>query len=365
MHGLGSSFGFASSCIVAASQTSAATSQSMASCAMAAPPERWRFWDFGSLQFVQDTLSGELVVVHGNGAVFGDGPFKFAVDDDGRPVVVGLEGDDDHCALHLVDEKMANDITFQWDVQTKEWHHYVKSRCGEKPALRLTDLQGDNQCFRLVCEVEGGTPFKAEFSRFAAPEWVGECTVQLWLHLPWLVEYVEGKDAHRRRTRTVELLRASLQRMGLSPLHVVDSLLSRQRCRRKAQAADADDDVDGSQDWRVSMVGVFVYLFEKIRQRRAHRSNKIAAPQGQLSIQRAKAELLLPALLSWPLVGVVSIGLVCRRSEYELLLEGLVASPPTGNKKRQKISRSNWFPRRLVGRCNPHGLYDLLWVPLT
>ena len=107
--------------------------------------ERWRFGDFGSVQFVQDTLSGKLVVVHGKGAAFGDGPFKIAVDDDVGPVVVGLEGDDDHRALHLVDEVMANDITFERDVQTKEWHHFVKSRCGEKPARPLTDLQGDLQ----------------------------------------------------------------------------------------------------------------------------------------------------------------------------------------------------------------------------
>ena len=40
-------------------------------------PPRWRFWDFGSVQFVQDTLSGESLHAHGQGAAFTDGPFRF------------------------------------------------------------------------------------------------------------------------------------------------------------------------------------------------------------------------------------------------------------------------------------------------
>ena len=60
---------------------------------MAAEPPRWRFWDFGTLQFVQDGLTGDSLRVHGPGAAFEDGPFRF-VDDD-KPVVVGLTGTDD------------------------------------------------------------------------------------------------------------------------------------------------------------------------------------------------------------------------------------------------------------------------------
>ena len=108
---------------------------------MAASPERWRFWDFGSQQILQDTLGGELVRVHGAGAVFADGPFKFAVDDDLRPVVVGLEGDDESCALHFVDEAMATIVTVAGAVGANTEQSGPILRCGDKPARSLSDLR--------------------------------------------------------------------------------------------------------------------------------------------------------------------------------------------------------------------------------
>ena len=95
--------------------------------AMDASSERWRFWDFGHRQYVQDTLTGEMVLVHGDGAKFTDGPFKLHVDDNDRPVVVGLLGDDDDCALHFVDEDMANGVTLEGRCQGPMASHGASS----------------------------------------------------------------------------------------------------------------------------------------------------------------------------------------------------------------------------------------------
>ena len=86
---------------------------------MESDPPRWRFWDFGRVQFVQDTLSGESLRAHGQGAAFTDGPFRFVKCGD-KPVLVGVDGDDEHCALHVVDEAMVNAVTIEKDGAVEE-----------------------------------------------------------------------------------------------------------------------------------------------------------------------------------------------------------------------------------------------------
>ena len=86
---------------------------------MESDPPRWRFWDSGSVPFVQDTLSGESLRAHGQGAAFTDGPFRF-LDDGDKPVLVGLDGDDEHCALHVVDEAMGTVVTTDKDGESEE-----------------------------------------------------------------------------------------------------------------------------------------------------------------------------------------------------------------------------------------------------
>ena len=92
------------------------------------------------MQFVQDKLSGESLRAHGPGAAFTDGPFRFVLEG-GRPVIVGLDGDDEHCALHVVDEKMVNVVTIEEDSETQQEVCKVSLRCGDTPAELLSDLQ--------------------------------------------------------------------------------------------------------------------------------------------------------------------------------------------------------------------------------
>ena len=56
-------------------------------------------------------------------------------------MIVGLDGDDEHCALHVVDEKMVNVVTIEEDSETQQEVCKVSLRCGDKPAELLSDLQ--------------------------------------------------------------------------------------------------------------------------------------------------------------------------------------------------------------------------------
>ena len=49
---------------------------------MAAPriDDIWRFWDYGTVQFAENCVTGEFLEVHGPNALFGDGPFKMVHD---------------------------------------------------------------------------------------------------------------------------------------------------------------------------------------------------------------------------------------------------------------------------------------------
>ena len=102
--------------------------------------------------------------VHGPGAAFQDGPFRF-VDDD-RPVVVGLTGTDDDCALHVVDESMASAVSLVMDPTTKKMVFRVTRRGGDKPERveLLSRLQLENKPKVLNIDVAGHKPFEAEFS---------------------------------------------------------------------------------------------------------------------------------------------------------------------------------------------------------
>ena len=89
---------------------------------MAAPriDDIWRFWDYGSIQFVENRVTGEFLKVHGPDALFGDGPFKMVRDaaEGGRPILLGLDGTDLERALHLADEHASLRLRFN---------------CGEEP----------------------------------------------------------------------------------------------------------------------------------------------------------------------------------------------------------------------------------------
>ena len=81
----------------------------------------WRFWEYGSIQFVENRVTGEFLKVHGPDALFGDGPFQM-INCEGRPTLVGLDGNarwiDEHASMRLIDncgEKPGDDSIVSMD----------------------------------------------------------------------------------------------------------------------------------------------------------------------------------------------------------------------------------------------------------
>ena len=77
----------------------------------------WRFWEYGSIQVVENRVTGQFFKTHRPVALFGDGPFKM-VNPEGRPTLVGLDGTDLQRALHVADEHASMRL---------------RDDCGEKP----------------------------------------------------------------------------------------------------------------------------------------------------------------------------------------------------------------------------------------
>ena len=108
-----------------------------------------RFLDYGSIQFVENRVTGEFLKVHGPDALFGDGPFQM-INCEGRPTLVGLDGTDLQRALHVADEHASMRLF---------------DNCGEKPGddsivsmdadkgrkrLRLADLKESAEAAAMV-----------------------------------------------------------------------------------------------------------------------------------------------------------------------------------------------------------------------
>ena len=58
----------------------------------------WRLWSFGTVQFVQNLDTGELLNAFGYQPDFPGGPWRL-LEDAGEPVLLGLEGTDETRAI--------------------------------------------------------------------------------------------------------------------------------------------------------------------------------------------------------------------------------------------------------------------------
>ena len=159
-----------------------------------------------------------------------------------------------------------------------------KRRCGDEPAELLSYLQVEKHTKDMFIDVEGYAPFKGQFTWFKAPSLCGDVPISVWLSSQWFFEYTIGQDAQRRVHRLAEKLQYDLKELEFSPLHCMESLLSRHRKRQKRNAEDATDDLEGCQEWRVSMIGAFVFLFMACWTISAERT---AAAKSQMWVPRA------------------------------------------------------------------------------
>ena len=277
---------------------------------------RWRLWDFGTRQYVQDALLGQCWLVHGStAALFADGPFRLVVEE-GRPLLIGLDGSEEDCALHFVDDHVVAACAAAEGGILGDFRVTYKDS-GDKPEQMLSTLQRETDAKALELQIgEGLGPFKADFSWHRAPRQIGSITVSVWLSFRWVVEFVLGPIAQKYVPRYAQKVRRELERLGLDAGHCRESELSRKRKRRPS-----DDDMGqpgeagGSQEWLLSMVGAFVFL-------------EAVASHGRFGPKdgsgRRKALALLIAVLKWPLLGESTIAFCCKRGKCELLLEDMV-----------------------------------------
>ena len=101
--------------------------------------------------------------------------------------------------------------------------------------------------------------------------------------------------------------------------------MSRQRKRAQKSDEDATDDLEGSHEWSVSIIGAIVFLFGllgngKIKHAAPCRGDKPDEPNSGEKTRR-----LLTALLSWPL-REKCFAIVSPHGNCEMILDDLVVS---------------------------------------
>ena len=147
---------------------------------MAEEAREWTLWDFGTLQYLQCTITGELVKVHEDGAFgdqpdarlqvalgslppeYNDGPFKLDFDDSGKPVLIGHEGDDETCALHNGDAYVHTKLGLACRPGYVRMQRTLALLGDEPKELWLTDNINKFECKVLELPVEGEASFKSE-----------------------------------------------------------------------------------------------------------------------------------------------------------------------------------------------------------
>ena len=318
----------------------------------------WRFWDYGSIQFVENRVTGEFLKVHGPDALFGDGPFKMVRDaaEGGRPILLGLDGTDLERALHLADEHASIRLLLNCgEMPGDESIVSVDTSDGPK-SCRLRELQESAEARAMIIEVAGFPPFRAEWTWYDAPSFCGDEPANLWLDLRWLLAYL-APGSNWRTAKSVAMATVSaLAAAGLSESHV----RMRPRRGRFREAVSRSSDLDAAEQegfaagsYSVSAVALF-FALEALM----HNRNWRKAGSKFTTFEHVRA--VFAALWGWPLSGekpVSAICFRCERSKVTLLLDGLVVdsatlaesdTPGVGPKAaRNRAIRTH----RIRGRC--------------
>jgi len=185
--------------------------------------QRWSLRDFGSLQLLWDSLSGEYIPVYGLGAVLDGGPWGLDVSS-GSAELVQIDGEGTDVRRFNPEELASVNVRTSEDGQImiadkrevvgatslplREWLH--SCRC-----------QGDDRA--LVIQIQGYVAFECVYRWEAVPQLCGDKPVCLWMDFKRLVSFVLGKNAVDRTFKYVEYLRGHLDKLGLDKSHVTYS----------------------------------------------------------------------------------------------------------------------------------------------
>ena len=288
----------------------------------------WRFWEYGSIQFVENRVTGEFLEVYGPDALFGDGPFKM-INREGRPTLVGLDGNDLQRALHVVDEHASMRLLLHCGEQPGDDPIVSLDADIKRKTLRLTDLKESADPVAMIIEVAGFQPFKSEWIWYGAPTLCGDEPVNLWLDLRWLTAYLAPGSGWRLNKQVAVAAKLALVNAGFSESHV------RWRKRRGTSCCSLEtpmDDEDTEEQeglaagsYQVSAVALFFVLEALMTDGKWRRDGSKLS-----TFEHVRA--CFAALWGWPLSGekpVSSICLRCKRSKVTLLLDRLVVDQST------------------------------------
>ena len=305
---------------MATSQVAAALCTA-ASVAMAKLRERWVLQDFGTLQFLVDTLATQVITLHGPGAITSDGPWELSVADD-RQVLLSLDGQID------ATEYMGTLATLVLEVDSKNEIVVLRDRTGSKPKENLDvwqKMHADVMVSKfLMVPVENFEKFQCEFFWAETPTLCGDKPVTLWMNFRWLLQYVFGKKGVDKAFRYAANFQKQLQKLGLATTHVVHTNRS-ERFRRTEEDERCGDKPDSKtqQEWRISVLAAILFL-EQI----AFTGHFARGEQLPWHLSE-KAQALLSALLTWPRQGESDIAFALPETGCEILLRGMVVDHET------------------------------------
>ena len=284
--------------------------------------KRWSLRDFGTLQFLWDSFSGEYIQIHGPEAVRDDGPWRLDVSN-GSAELVSCEGEGQDVVRFDPAELAALRVRVSEDGEIMVCDN---REVGQSQFSPLHSWLDDNKCKQehkaLVLPVQGYEPFKCVFTWEAVPCYCGDKPVCLWADFKWLLSYVFGKKTVSHAWRYAGYLSALLEKIGLSETHVDDSARSQANKRRRTIEGASPiegENVGSPTEWRVSMLAAIVFL-----EHAAFSKNWSKSPHLEHKDSEARAEALLSAFLEWPRHGETDIAFALEQTRCQLLLNGMV-----------------------------------------
>lgn len=279
---------------------------------------RWSLRDFGSLQFLWDSFSGEYIKVYGPGAVRDDGPWSLDMSSGKAELLCIAGGGED--AVRVDPGELAS----------------VKVRPSEGGQLKVADerevvgrqwlplcdwldnSRGKAESKALALPVQGHSAFECVCLWEAVPQLCGDKPVCIWMDFKWLLDYVFGKKAVDSTWRYATYLSDYLQKLGLDASHLTDSAKSQASKRRRTEeGASPEENRSKNGEWRVSVLGTILFL------ENAAFSKQWAKSVSGSDDSRSKASALLSALLQWPRHGETDIAFALPKTGCQLLLSGM------------------------------------------
>ena len=280
---------------------------------------RWSLRDFGSIQFVWDSISGEYIKVHGQDAVTDEGPWELVCSEGGARLR-SLSDEADPPAV--IDPTKFAGLQIVVDGDGEVLVAGQDGECIDPPKYLSVWQQQNRSQVRssvLIVPLNDGSQFKCEFYWETVPQMCGDQAVSLWLSFGWLLDFTIGKEGVDKAWRYASCLQTYLESLGLAATHVVKSARS-QHTKKDRDAASACPEANAVpvDEWRISMMAAILFVENLISNKRFG-----GAASNKEDIVR-KSKLALTMFLTWPRHSEETIAFALPKSRCEMFLTGMV-----------------------------------------